>query len=258
MKSFWKLGAAAAVLFAGSGFLWADTIQLGSFATGAASLGDSNTAMDYDGYSSASTTPTAGTASTFALAPGTTWTAPVANSTWVGFATTAGPVGTSNPAFGYYTFTTSFTALSTSPYSGSLSVMADDTAEVLLNGTVVASFGALGGDGHCADGLPSCLAVDTISLSGVSLLSGVDANTLTFVVHQAGVGPTGGTGDPSGLDFDATLTSAAIPEPSTLLLLGSGLIGFAVIASRARREAVAARTTAAGLRIPSGAGSDPA
>jgi hypothetical protein len=214
--------AATAVLFAFSSFALADTIQLGSFATGAASLGDTNTALNYAGYSAVSTTPSSGTAWTYTLAAGSLWAAPVADSTWVGFAPTAGPVGTSNPAFGYYTFTTSFTAPTTSAYDVTLSLMADDTAEVLLNGSVVIPFGNLGGDGHCADGEPSCLAADNVTLSNLLLLGGTDANTLTFVVQQAGTGPTGGTLDPSGVDFDATLST--VPEPSTLALMAIGLL----------------------------------
>ena len=191
--------------------------------------------MNYAGFNSSSTTPSIGTATSYTLSPGTPWAPPVANSTWVGYAPNAGPVGTSNPAFGYYTFTTSFTALSSSPYSGTLSILADDTAEVLLNGSLLVSFGALGSDVHCSDNAPTCVTVDAVPLSGLSLLSGVDANTLTFVVRQAGTGPAGGINDPSGVDFDATLTTvSAVPEPSTLLLLGSALIGFSAIFLRTR------------------------
>jgi hypothetical protein len=38
--------------------------------------------------------------------------------------------------------------------------------------------------------------------------------------------------DPSGVDFDATVTPKSAPEPSSLLLLGTGLIGAAGLARR--------------------------
>jgi hypothetical protein len=230
MKRSLKVSALAVALVMSSTFVSADTIQFGSFATGASPLGNANTATNFAGFSALSMTPSVGTGSSFALNPGTTWAGAIPSSTWVGFAATAGPVGTSNPAMGYYTFTTNFTALSTGLYSGSLSLMADDTAEVILNGNVLLPLGTLGIDAHCAASRDSCLGTDTIALSAVSLLTGTNANTLTFVVQQAGTGPTGGTGDPSGLDFQGTLSTpvaSPVPELSTLLLMGTGLLGLA-------------------------------
>jgi hypothetical protein len=217
-----KFGAVSLVVFA-STFALADTIQIGSYATGASAMGNTNTAVNYAGFSAVSTTPMTGTNSSFMLSPGSSWGSALANSTWVGEAANAGPVGTVNPALGYYTFTTTFTALSSSAYSGMLSLMADDTAEVLLNGTVLVPFGTTSAsDTHCASGMPSCTVADTVTLGGLNLLSGTNANTLTFIVHQAGnINSVGG--DPSGLDFDATLSSGSVPEPSTLALMALGM-----------------------------------
>jgi hypothetical protein len=236
MKTLLKFCMVSATVLAFSAFASADTIQLGSFATGQGSLGNANTAMNFAGFSAASNAPLSGVASTSALAPDSVWLAPVANSTWVGYAVTAGPVGTSNPDLGYYTFTTSFTVASAGTYAGSLSIVADDTAEVLLNGAVLMPFGILGSDAHCADSGISCLGADTFSFTNLSLLGGLNANTLTFVVRQAGTGTVGGSGDPSGLDFDANLTSTAAPEPGSLLLLATGLIGSGVAIRRRIRS----------------------
>lgn len=224
LKPVLKFGALSILVFA-STFAIADSIQLGSYATGASAMGNANTALNFAGFSATSTSPSSGTASTFTLNPGITWGAALPNSTWVGSTATSGPGSAVNPALGYYTYTTTFNGSAANLYSGSISVMADDTAEVLLNGSLVFSFGLLGANSHCAAGSPSCSIASTIGFSNASLLNGL--NNLTFVVQQAG--NVGGV-DPSGLDFDATLSSGSVPEPSTMTLMA---LGIAVIGSAA-------------------------
>jgi hypothetical protein len=246
MKNLSTLALLGALLSVSATFALADTISLGSFATGTSSgslgFSASQTALNLAGFTPFSTPPAVGStpillngiASTSTLYANGVWGAPTGDSTWVGIAN-GGPGGT-DPGYGYYQFTTEFTALG-GLYDGTMSLMADDTAEVLLNGVVILPFTSLGSDTHCADTGVSCSIADVIQLNNVALYSGTDANMFTFVVEQAGV--LGG-GNPSGLNFTTTLSRVVAPEPHSLILFATGLFGILPIFFRRRRQAIAA------------------
>jgi hypothetical protein len=271
MKHLGKLAVLGAVLAASAPFASADTILLASF--GAAGLsgyqpapgaGVTNSAMQYIGSEQFGSLPlpapttngsgllccgsgptafsTTGAGEAVDLDPSGVWSAPLGPasipdggpaSSWVGINANAGPAGTINPAYGYYEFQTTFTVTNGGSYSGDFDVMADDTTEVILDNAVLIPFGALDFDSHCSDTPPSCLAEDN-DTNPIFLSAG--SHTLTFIVEQAGTGPAGGNGDPSGVDFDATLTGPNVtPEPNSLVLLGTGLLGAAGMLMRKRR-----------------------
>ena len=271
MKNLGKLAILGAVLATSASFAFGSSIQLASYGltgissvtglttydpvTGSSPNTLSNSAMAFVGsatYTLFSSVPsiggpsatlaqltslsaynTTGAGEAYELDPAGVWAAaptPPA-SAYVGSTIHSGPYSTSNPAYGYYEYTSVSTLAST--YTGSLSVLADDTTEVFLTTSAGTSllipFGVLGGDSHCADNVPNCVTIDTV---GLALLSGTD--TLTFVVEQDGsTNGAGGTGNPSGVAFDATLST--IPEPSSLMLLGTGLLGAGGMLMRRRR-----------------------
>jgi hypothetical protein len=206
MNNFSKLITLGAMLVVATAFASADTIQLGSYGTGTSNMGNANTALAFSGAPS----------TTYDIGTSGVWTAAGANSSWVSQNTGNCPSCGNIEPNGIYTFTSTFT-LSNADYSGSIYVMADDTTDVLLNGHILQNF-AGGGNSTCQTLQPNCVTPLLVSLPGGDFLTGT--NTLTFDVHQTNLSA-------EGVDFYGSISSSSVPEPGTLLLLGTGLIGSA-------------------------------
>jgi hypothetical protein len=234
MKTISKFAILPALLIGLASAAYADSIQIGSYGIGDPSLGNANTPLVFLGTSNlnpgyattlvAPVIPTSPTIkSSYDVNANGVWASAIAHSSWVSNSPNAGPNGSVVDPNGFYYYATAFTAVG-GLYYGSLSVMADDTAEVLLNGNVIVPFGAIGNDSKCATGSgPTCTVVDTITFSGSSDLTLLPFNTLEIIDAQTGLAS-------AGVDFSADLTQT--PEPSSLLLMGSGLLGLAMIAFR--------------------------
>lgn len=194
----------------------ADTILLGSYGTSAANPGVANTATF---YSPAPSVVNNGSTATFNISPGSTWHPTLPNSSYVSYNPNTGPGGSFVTPNGSYFYTTSFILNTTTPASqqGTLTVLADDTVAISLNNHLILAAAAPLGSGnsyaHCSDTVPNCLTPTTFNFSG--LVTGT--NQLTFEVKQVNLAS-------EGLDFSGSIS--AIPEPSSLAFLGTGMLSL--------------------------------
>ncbi len=236
-----RIASLAAILASSAVFASADTVLLGSYGTtdtnGAASMnpGFGNSMTSYSASQSGSQPgkiqPVAGSSRTYNLVRDSRWTGPMSiggiTSSYVSLDPgTSGMVIEPNGTYAYHSY---FLATAAPIVTGSLTVLADDTLDAYLNGHQVVFNGEFAGNTYatCSDVGPNCRVPVTVALDNWIRTDGT-LNDLYFVVHQDALAST-------GLDFVGAVSST--PEPDTLLLLGTGLLGSAgVILRRLRRS----------------------
>jgi hypothetical protein len=183
-------------------FTKADTVTLASVGT-AIDAGQSNS-----------------NGATLAISPNAAWASALPGSSWVSFGITGNvsapgffvvPNGTVVSFFDVFN-------LSGTPTGGSISVLADDSAAVYLNGTLLLAEGASAGNNYatCSDFGIACLVSTVINLPASDLKSG--SNTLQLNVAQR-------DGVSFGLDYaGSVIDSSSVPEPGIALLMTLGLV----------------------------------
>jgi hypothetical protein len=165
---------------------------------------------------------------TIAVTPDAAWLNAIPGSSWVSFAATGNTKGAGFvevPNGTTVSFYDSFT-LAGQATSGTLTIMADDTATILLNGVALATATQPSGTTpSCWAFSSGCLSPTTISLPTNLLQAGV--NTLTFEVEQLG-------GASFGLDYLGSVVDPPVnaSEPAAGLMLAVGLLGLAALSVR--------------------------
>ncbi|HTC76228.1 MAG TPA: PEP-CTERM sorting domain-containing protein [Edaphobacter sp.] len=212
-----------AAVFGGYVSAQGSPILLGSYGTTAPNPGVANTAVIYDPLSS---TVNSGSTSTFDISPGTVWHAALPNSSYVSFNASTGPTSTLVVPNGDYIYTTNFTlAAADAADVATLSLLADDTVSVYLNNLLIEQAAGPMGPGNtyaqCSDTGPNCITPLTFTFTGLQ----AGLNQLRFDVKQV-------NGASEGLDFSGSIAPAAVPEPFSLALFGTGIFGLVGLSRR--------------------------
>ena len=226
MKSLHYL-CLSALLAASAGVASASTLTLDSYGSANSRIaGASNSATYYTGSVLETGPLVLPLGTSYSIQANGPWAEPTGASTWVSNNPDNSPDGGHVEPTGSYDYYSTFTDLTPGTSSGTITVLADDTASVYLNGVLIAAAASPATNGTCDSGTPNCTVPAVYDLT--NFVDGT--NVLSFSVLQE-------HGSAEGLDFSGTVNTSVTPEPNSLLLMATGLFATAVLLHRRRATA---------------------
>ena len=199
--------------------LFAAALLAGGHLQATVIFNSNSTAADPNQYN----TSTSASSPNVIISPNTAWAAALPGSNWISFENTGDP-----SSQGFQTvpngtvvsfFQNFYLNTAGATVNGTISVLADDSTSVILNGTTLVPEASQVGNSYstCSDTAPNCVAVETLVLPSADLKVG--KNVLEFDVAQR-------AGSSFGLDYSGT---AGVPEPGTVGLMGLGMLAVGIL-----------------------------